>query len=195
MVELKSPAQLDWFRRADIKEKAESLKWLTPLRDSVERIINFGCWNWKGSEPFALLWTLDATEITIVEKEQNHLKPFMTLLDWVQKHLSNSIEGRDIQIKIADMTAPIEGLPESYFDLAYCQDVLYQIGEDSEALQNAINEMARVTKPQGFVVAVEQKFRDEFNEPKDMSQFFIATGLTRALLDGAPPYSYIYQKQ
>ncbi len=194
MIGAKTTVQASWFRKADIEEKAESLKWLAPLKNSVEHIVNFGCWHWKGSEPFALLWTLDASGVTIVEKEQSHLKYFERMLEWLQKNLSISIEGRDIQVKIVDMTSMIDFLPDSYFDLSYCQNVLYQMRESPQALQNAVNEMARVTKSGGFVMAIEPKFRDESDEPVDMSQFFIAAGLTRLSLDNAPRCSYSYQK-
>lgn len=45
--------------------------WLTNLPSQVERIANFGCWS--GGEPFALLWTLDAKEVMVVEMMEEYM--------------------------------------------------------------------------------------------------------------------------
>ncbi len=196
-----------WFLQLTTVGMQGAFAWLAPLKNSVKQIVNWGCWT--GAEPFALLWTLDATEMVIVEKEQDNLKAFEEQREILEKKLANSLIGRGIQVKIADMTTQVDGLPDNYFDLAYCEEVLYYMQEDYQALQNAINEMTRVTKSGGLVIAVESKFKAQFEEvehpifkkipvqvtePEDISQFFEAAGLTRISLHDAPDYSYCYIK-
>lgn len=210
----KFPIDPSWFSSLGKARKRQGGKallpfqWLIPLKSEVEYIANFGCWG--GEEPFELLWTLDASEVVIVEKKGQNLKNFEDVLRKVEGLVPTSLEGRSFQPITADMTTQISSLSGNHFDLAFCKNVLYSIGEDPQAVQNAINEMVRITKEGGFVIAVEPKFRREFegkegmlgkisipkkgSEPEDMSRFFKSAGLSKISLDNAPAHSYCYKK-
>jgi ubiquinone/menaquinone biosynthesis C-methylase UbiE len=79
----------------------------------------------------------------------------------------------------ADIAKPIAELG-SDFDLAYCRKVLYQIwdkqGEDD--VKFAINQMARVVKNGGWVVAVEFAVSRD-GRPYDFRRFFKQAKLTQ----------------
>lgn len=110
------------------------------------------------------------------------------------------------------MTSHLPELANGYFDLAYCEDVLYTLPIQGglEALERGILQMIRVVKPNGFIIAVESKFGAEFetlkvlgvdmsipirkSEPKDMSPFFASKGLKKLEIQGCPPHTYCYQK-
>lgn len=210
MSQIKHPANPDWCDRLQTVSMKDGFRWLSPLKDTVESIVNFGCWG--GSEPFALLWTLDATEIAIIEKEHENLKEFEDELERQQASNPDALIGRNIKIIIADMASPITDLSPNYYDLAYCENVLYYMGEDVNALQSAISEMVRIVKTGGIIVAIEPKFRAEYerveqdvfgtkmimpvrvSEPEDMSEFFTNLGLERIHLKNAPDCSYCYRK-
>jgi SAM-dependent methyltransferase len=182
----------------------------------VESIVNFGCCS---SEPFLLLWALDAVEIVVVEKEAGHLTGPKEDLKALNKVSSNCLGGRPVEFIVADMSTRVTSLPSDRFDLAYCRDVLYDIYTESDLqrVQSAISEMARVVKPGRWVIAVEPKIGVEFEEvaddlssrlsghkmtrhfpvsaPKDISSLFEAAGLDRDSLYGAPDWSYCYKKR
>jgi len=112
------------------------------------------------------------------------------------------------------MTQPIPELMDGYFDLAYCENVLYNlpIQGGSGAVEKGIQQMIRVVKPNGFIVAVEPKFGAEFemqscnflgiemplpvriSDPVDMSHLFSSVGHNKIYVPGCPPYTYCYQK-
>jgi ubiquinone/menaquinone biosynthesis C-methylase UbiE len=87
----------------------------------------------------------------------------------------------------ADIAQPIAELDFGYFDLAYCRKVLHHIwdkqGEDD--VKSAINQMARVVKNEGWVVAVEPAVSSD-GRPYDFRRFFKLAGLTQvANIDSA----------
>jgi SAM-dependent methyltransferase len=184
--------------------------WLTNLPSQVERIANFGCWS--GGEPFALLWTLDANEVMVVEMMEEYIGTLREQIEIVTIRNPESLQGRNVNYVCRDMTSHLPELATGYFDLAYCEDVLYTlpIQGDLEALERGILQMIRVVKPNGFIIAVESKFGAEFetrkvlgvdmaipirkSEPKDMSPFFASKGLKKLEILGCPPYTYCYQK-
>ncbi len=190
----------------------ERLSWLANLPSRVERIANFGCWS--GGEPFALLWTLDAKEVTVVEIEGKFIEGLREQLEIVELQYPESLRCRSVTPLCVDMTSPIPELPDRYFDLAYCEDVLYTLplGGDTGPLERGILQMIRVVKPNGFVIAVEPKFGAKFetrkleglgiaistpvqiSEPKDMSDLFSSHGLRKIDIPSCPPHAYCYQK-
>jgi len=187
-------------------------EWLKPLRPYVDSIVDFGCWaTGEGtcSEPYALLWTLEATRIVVVDKKREYIQNGQ---QWLEKARERHpyFEGYDVEFIVGDMTNKIDALDANAFDLSYCKDVLYNMYHNSKELQDSINMMARVVKPDGWVIAVEQKmgyeevpsemFGGELSiplpktEPVDISHLFEAAGLVRDTLDNAPPCSYCYKK-
>lgn len=180
---------------------SEHYSWLANLPSRVQRIANFGC---SGSgEPFALLWTLDAKEIMVVERDAHFLGEFHNLVNKVRKGLPESLDGRVITEVCADMTNSIAGLPSGYYDLAYCEDVLYTLPSQVGALERGVSQMIRVVKPNGYVTAFESKFGARFDgnwppnrisEPRDISYLFLSDELKKLEISSCPPYSYCYQK-
>ena len=84
------------------------------------------------------------------------------------------------------MTRATDALTVNGFDLAYCSGVLYFMRSDAGKLQAAINTMARVVKPGGWVIA---------NEDEGLDRHFEEAGLEKAeYLDDAPEYAYCYRK-
>jgi ubiquinone/menaquinone biosynthesis C-methylase UbiE len=80
----------------------------------------------------------------------------------------------------ADIAEPIAELGSDCFDLAYCRRVLYQIRESQgmDEVKSAINQMARVVKNGGWVVAVEPAVSRD-GRPYDFRQFFKQVKLTQ----------------
>jgi SAM-dependent methyltransferase len=184
-------------------------EWLKPLRSSVDSIADFGCWATTDaqtpSEPYSLLWTLEATRVVVIDKNPEYIRNAQAWLDFTRARHSY-FEDYDLKFIVGDLTDRIDALNECDFDLSYCDRVLYNMYPNLEELQNSINEMARVVKPGGWVIAIEPKMGVEYefdgkalvpnplNDPKNASQFFEAANLDRAYLDGAPDFSYCYRK-
>ena len=201
----------------ELRSSWDDLKCLAQLSEYVESIANFGCW--KSTEAFALLWRLHATEIIVIEKEKRYLAKPIGLREGLKRsQKSYCLEGRTVEFIVADMlTSP---LCSNHFDLAYCQEVLCYIADESglQKVQDAINEMARVVKPGGWVIAVEEKVGSKFRDIADTSSpsgcevvarltpklypeapinlhpFFEAAGLCKHRLEGTPRWSYTYKK-
>ncbi len=185
----------------------EDYAWLSHLPSRVERIANFGCYSCV--EPFKLIWTLNAKEIMVVEIEQNNIEELRKTENDVKKHIPESMKGRTIKCVCGDMTAHIPELPDQYYDLAYCEDVLYTL-TNIDALERSISQMIRVVKPNGFIVAVEPKFGAYYktrtvagvamaipntaSDPKDMSYLFVSKELKKLVMPSCPPYTYCYQR-
>jgi len=103
----------------------EHLKWLKQLPLPIRTIVSFGC---ISSEPFALLWGLDAAEVKVVEKNEAELRQPLGPLEELAELRSihpQAFEGRSVEFIIADMSEEVAELPADYFDLAYCENVLY----------------------------------------------------------------------
>lgn len=204
-----------WFSK--LKNPNSHLKWLSLLASSVDTIANFGC---NSSEFLALLWYLDAVEINVVEKEEENLSKPMgprDQLDSVGEAVPAALEGRSVRFIVEDMSNLKEDqLSSDYCDLAYCEEVLYFMMPDLEKVQKSINQMARVVRSGGWVIAVETKIGAEVQEvenqlrsrlsgqrivqhvpvsdPIDISSLFEAAGLVKVSLDGAPEWLYCYKK-
>ena len=204
----KRPVNPEWFNyiyrhnlhRMDI---VRGFEWLKQLSESLSRIANFGCWN--SDEPFALLWTLDAADVVVIEKEERHLETPKKTLETLTN--TDCMFGRTIEFITADMSADIAQLSSDFFDLVYCKDVLYYLYDEPnnhQKLHRAIYQMMRVVRPGGFVVAVEAKMgaeitcvdplSEQISGTEDISPLFERVGLLKIHLDNQPEYSYCYQK-
>jgi SAM-dependent methyltransferase len=199
-----------WFDSLTTVGLREHHSFLKNLPTRVERIANFGCWS--GDEPFALLWTLDSNEVTVVEIKQEHIRTLEEERDIISHRYPQSLYGRKVNVLCRDMSEEISELSNQYFDLAYCEDVLYNLQERPSALKSALSQMIRIIKPGGYIVVVEPKFGVEFewredkfmgtsistpyplNGPKDMSYLFKSKNLTKVNLSGCHAFTYCYQK-
>jgi SAM-dependent methyltransferase len=200
--------QESWFDSLTMIGLRDHLSWLANLPSRVERIANFGCWS--GGEPFALIWTLDAKEVMVVEIEEKFIDEFRKQIDIVSHRYPESLQGRVVNYVCRDMTKPLPELPDQSYDLVYCEDVLYTLQGNTEVLERGIAQMIRVVKPNGFIVAVEPKFGAQFetrivlgvpmsvpntaSEPQSMNGLFSSKGLKKIEVSGCPPYAYCYQK-
>lgn len=173
----------------------KDLGWLRQLSVPVEKIVIFGC---ESSEPFVLFWMLEASELKVVEKDDNSLSDIESMgpreeLEFLCKNHPNIYKPNSVEFIIADMSTTIPELPSDYFDLAFCENVLYFMEDDSKALKNAVTQMVRVAKPGGWVIAVESQF-GETHPPKDISCLFDSMGLVLVTLNGSPPWAYCFIK-
>jgi SAM-dependent methyltransferase len=168
-------------------------EWLKPSQSSVDSIADFGCWADEigtCSEPYALLWTLNATRVVVIDKDREHICYAKKWLETTRAEHPYFKEYKP-EFIVGDMTKDglKDELHECDFDLSYCQDVLYNMKDNLEGLQDAINEMARVVKPGRWVIAVEPKI------PRDISRLFDNAGLVRdSRLKDAPDGTYCYRK-
>ncbi|MDO9129687.1 MAG: methyltransferase domain-containing protein, partial [Anaerolineales bacterium] len=140
----------------------------------------------------------------------NNIEELRNQKDIVNHRYPESLQERTINYVCGDMTKPLSELPDQYYDLAYCEDVLYTLQINSEILDRGISQMIRVVKPNGFIIAVEPKFGAQFetrivlgvpmsvpntaSEPQSMSGLFSSKGLKKIEVSGCPPYAYCYQK-
>ena len=170
----------------------DELEWLAPLGPNVASFIVFGCWNALEAdggcrEPYALLEVLDATSVLVVDKELEHIRDAKSWYNDAVAQYPQLFGGHNVQFAVSDMTVEMDDLDHDHFDLAYCSGVLYYMRENAAEMQTAVNSMARVVKPGGWVIACE----DEGLEP-----YFEAAGLEKTEeLKQAPEYAYCYRKR
>jgi hypothetical protein len=196
-------------------------EWLEPLKPHTSSIATFGCWTSDTvtgtcSEPYALLWSLDASRVVVVDKNPEYTQ---NAKHWLRSTREKYPYFNDYNLEFIqgdmtdkDLLKRVDALKEDYFELSYCCDVLYNMHPDSYKLSLAIETMARVVKLSGWIIAVEPKMGVKFemkpceifngklsipvplSEPIDISCCFEAIGLRKFSLDGAPEYSCCYQK-
>jgi SAM-dependent methyltransferase len=166
-------------------------EWLEPLRAFVSSIIIFGCWdngdtNRGCREPYALLRILEATSAVVVDKEAEYIRNAQSWFQKTRAQYPELLAAYDLKFVVSDMAKETGELSVNCFDLAYCSGVLYCMRSDTGQLQAAVNTMARVVKPGGWVIA---------NEDEGLDRQFKEAGLEKAgCLDNAPVYAYCYRK-
>jgi len=167
------------------------LEWLEALRASVSSIIIFGCWddgdtNRGCREPYALLRILEATCAVVVDKEAKYIRNAHSWFQKTQAQYPALLGTCDLKFVVSDMARETDELPINCFDLAYCSGVLYFMRSDVGQLQAAVNTMARVVKPGGWVIA---------SEDEGLDRRFEEAGLEKVeSLDNVPEYVYCYRK-
>jgi SAM-dependent methyltransferase len=166
-------------------------EWLEPLRTLVSSIVVFGCWddgrtNRGCREPYVLLRILEATSAVVVDKEAEYIRNAQSWFQKTQAKYPELFGACDLKFVVSDMTRETDELTINCFDLAYCSGVLYFMRSDAGKLQAAVDTMARVVKPGGWVIA---------NEDEGLDRQFEEAGLEKAPgLDGAPECAYCYRK-
>jgi SAM-dependent methyltransferase len=166
-------------------------EWLKPLRASVSSIIVFGCWDNGDTvrgcrEPYALLRLLEATSAVVVDKEAEYVRNAQNWFQKTQARYPELFGAYDLKFVVNDMTKETDELPIDCFDLAYCSGVLHFMRSDVGQLQAAINTMARVVKPGGWVIACEDEGLD---------RRFEEAGLERVQsLSNVPEHAYSHRK-
>lgn len=207
----KIPVQCDWFDQLPIVNAYQGYMFILKVLKRAEKIANFGCWD--GVEAFVLLWLLDASEITVLDVEEKHVADLRQLIGWLQNTKPASLQGRSIKPIVADMTFTVAEMPANHFDLAFCHNTLYNLKDDDSNndnnVQSGVNEMARVIRPGGYLIASEPKMGVKFGSvegsiaegpkrsgnPIDISNLFVKAGLKKVDTDVViPPFTYIYQK-
>jgi SAM-dependent methyltransferase len=166
-------------------------EWLEPLGALVSSIIVFGCWDdgeaiRQCREPYVLLRLLKADSAVVVDKEAEYIRNAESWFRETKAQHPALFGTCDLQFLVADMTEETDELGVDCFDLAYCSGVLYYMKSDAAALQAAVNTMARVVKPGGWVIACEDPGLD---------RMFREAGLEKTeWLEDAPEYAHCYQK-
>jgi SAM-dependent methyltransferase len=204
----------------------EQILWLLDLNENYDSIANFGC-N-IGYETLALMWLLNAREATGVDKDGDSIRQAQSLLSNIQMdiqsiqmalHYNPNIPSQfrsELQSYVenlghlpfptfveGDMTE-MTSLPSNHFDLAYCERVLYHIacnrsGRVGDNVLSAVEEMARVVKPGGFVAAIEPNIcSPDDNRAVELQSFFERVGLSSLqmknptfLLEEKTVYAYL----
>jgi SAM-dependent methyltransferase len=166
-------------------------EWLEPLKACVSSIVVFGCWdngctNRGCREPYVLLRILEATSAVVVDKEAEYIRNAQGWFQKTQAQYPELLGAYHLSFVVSDMTTETDDLAINCFDLAYCSGVLYFMRSDAGKLQAAVNTMARVIKPGGWLIA---------NEDRGLDTQFEVAGLEKAGgLDHAPGYAYCYKK-
>lgn len=179
------------------------LNWLPKLGITAQRIVDFGCWVTRnpfgysgGIEQFGLLWTLDASELTVVDIDKQQLEIFREWASKIKASNPECFQGRTIKTVVADIAQPIAQLPSDYFDFAYCENTLYNLKIDQPdyaKVEAAIREMVRVVSPNGHLWVYESKMGVKYeiyeiegfsvpnpqNEPTNISELFEKAGLIK----------------
>lgn len=187
----------------------DGLLWLREYQPSAERVVDFGCNT--GNETLALAWALGATEAVGVDINEFAVVQAKDTLESVhqavilfQRYLTYYPDLIDIEDRrkweqsVSDFFRTLPTLPHiryvvddirsckkletEYFDIAYCDHVLYNLWFNvamrgrREQVTLAIAEMARVTKQQGVIVICEPlEWSDE--EPFDLASILKEIGL------------------
>jgi SAM-dependent methyltransferase len=166
-------------------------EWLALLGASVSSLIVFGCWddgdaNRQCREAYVLLRVLEATRAVVVDREAEYIRNARSWFQNTQAQYPDLFAACDLRFVVADMAIEAHNLPADCFDLAYCSGVLYSMRSDAGALQAAVNTMARVVKPGGWVIA---------SEDEGLDRQFQEAGLEEAERpEDAPAYAYCYRK-
>ena len=201
----------------DIISRVEGHRWkgqfLQGLGLNGAKIVDFGCD--LGYESVALAWYLEAAEVVGVDIAQSdieqartactnlhdqigHISSTLSYIPQIPANLraqAHSLLGqyshRTIPtFLVADITQRTE-LPPDYFDLAFCERLLYHIACDDakSGMRNtlsAVQEMVRVTAPGGIIVAIERTTCSlDDDTPVRLDHHFRRVGLTR--LETAEP--------
>jgi len=167
------------------------LAWLQPLRGTVSDIVVFGCWDDGDAirqcrESYALVRVLHASRATVVDKEAAFIGNARAWYQEARARQPKWCAGWVVEFVVSDMAGAAPVLPSSNFDLAYCSGVLFFMQSEPSKLQAAVNTMARVVSPGGWVIA---------NEHPGLTSLFEGAGLLKAdRLDGAPDCAYCYRK-
>jgi len=212
--------------RSRVELYREELQWLCSLGLQFQSVANFGCY--IGTETFALAWFLNAREAVGLDKDSLHIEQARSAVRHFQEHIRGieklatfythnlpqhcwtRLQG--IITEYQDRSVPnfVEGdmigptsLSSNHFDLAYCKLVLNHIAcnDGEQASHNAllaIQEMIRVVKPGGLVVAIEPKTcSPDDNKPLNLHPLFEQAGVvplqipTNVVLPG-DKHVYIY---
>jgi len=144
----------EWFGELTKVNAREHFKWLLPLRGSVDCAANFGA---HSSDPIALMWTLDATQLSVIEIEDEHIARVQEEWERLDKINHACLEGRFPSFVTADTSTPIRELLSDHFDLAYCEEVLYIMDADPQRVERAVRQMVRVVKLGGWIIADESR--------------------------------------
>ena len=182
-----------WYTILNAGPEPGHLSWLSQLKGFVNSIADFGCWS---DEPLVLMWTLDATEVVVVERDPANLSRAKEDRDLLERTVPDALRGRSLRFIVADMTEVLDEarLRSDHFDLAYCERVLYHMSDPTQ-VQVAVSEMARTVKPGGRVIAVES-MPDQQGNPRlgILAPLFEKAGLLEENLDNAPEDAHCYRK-
>jgi SAM-dependent methyltransferase len=164
--------------------RKQQLQWLIEQNVCAKKVASFGCGD--AYEPLALMWALGASEAVGIDLDiemaqdtlanmRQAVKTTLINLDcsidvpeyvlvWRDNSVLNSLKRllkeEYIKFFLRDITKST-GLQPDYYDIAFCEFVLYHIWFDQERenpradTQSAIREMARVVRPGGKVAAFE----------------------------------------
>jgi SAM-dependent methyltransferase len=196
-----------WFD--ELPSSHEQYLWLQNIPTKIDKIINFGCWH--GDEPFKLLWTLDSSEIQIIEIDQMNVNNFKKLNKHLDTRIPESISNRNSTILCTDISNKNLKIKDNYYDLAFCKDVLYNLYNNQNKLLQTIENMVTAVKPNGYIIVIEPKYGVDhqliesflpeikipipISQPKSMKSLFSNFQLKiNEDIHDAPDYSYIYQK-
>lgn len=176
----------------------------------ARKVLQVGCWG--ASETLNLLWGYEADEIVGIEIDPGHIARAEQETASLRGRPDYCLGDQIVRYIQGDISKYNNELVSDYFDLAYCEHVLYYFSHekplDEAAVRAAIQQMARVVKPGGTVIAIEPKLGAEFrtegegftqmqvriSDPIDISFYFEAEGLIDTRAEGDKYWQYVYRK-
>ena len=165
--------------------------WLQPLRGTVSDIVVFGCWDdgetdRQCREAYALLRVLHASRATVVDREAAFIGNARAWYQEARARQPRWFDSWVVEFVVTDMAGEAPELRSNAYDLAYCSGVLFFMQSEPRKLQAAVNTMARVVSPGGWIIACEDP---------GLPSLFKGVGLLKTdRPDGAPEYAYCYRK-
>jgi hypothetical protein len=117
-----------------------------------------------------------------------YINDFKKKIERLHEYNPECLQGRLAKSISGDMSLSVPELTSNYFDLAFCEDVLYYMKLDQpdfEKVQSAINEMARLVHPGGWVVAYETKMDVKVEKTDDFWCPYIPLNDPADILRGA----------
>jgi len=183
---------LAWFVHLDSAEDfLAELGWLQALRVSTETFVTVGCWS---PEPIALMWILDASEVTVIELVPRRLDPAREAVERLLRSEPQSMAGRHIEFRPGEDILSMD-LPQGRFDLAFCRRLLTNMDSDLDVMA-AVHRLTALTQPGGWLVAVES-MPGQHTRPRPrefLGRIFLEAGLVEDVIRNAPADAYCYRK-
>ena len=191
------------------KEQLQWLvEWLVELHLQVEKVASFGCG--IGTETLALMWALGASEAVGIDKDEESIDQARSTLTNIRDYIKRIqrtlqyyrdlpedletwwdvvapsffkeelLREGNVEFLVRDITEST-GLQSDYYDVAFCDSVLYHIWLDQggeEKTQRAIEEMVRGVRLGGAVAVSEPtQCTDEPTYDIDFKPLFGQAGL------------------
>lgn len=211
-----------------VEDYRYKVEWLLQLRPSYKAVANFGC-N-IGYETIALSWLLNAEEAIGIDKDANSIRQAQSKVRTIEEDTRSTsqyfhyglIQDNNAREAVQNLlqlfsckvlpsfvendAANAVDLKDNHFDLVYCERFLYHFTcakelSTREQIIGVVQEMKRVTKPGGFIIAIEPRIcSPDGQRPVDLTGIFDQVGLEKVDVGQISPHIdyeviYVYKKE